>query len=156
MKKSILALALALTLVGTLAACSYRDPNTGGPGSNSGTTSGTNGSNGMTGSGSVSGSTSGSTSGTAGTVSRRYSGASAYNSSDYFQDGRYTAGSNGHVYSRDGNTVSRDLTRDARDIVRDAGGAIGDAGRDIGDMMTGNDTYSGTPSWEPDSSAVRY
>jgi len=85
-----------------------------------------------------------------------YNGRTYSNGRDYFDDGRYTAGSNGRVYGGDGNAVSRDLTRDARDIVRDTGDAIGDIGRGIGDMITGNDTYSGTPSWEPDSSAVRY
>ena len=34
------------------------------------------------------------------------------------------------------------------------GRGIGDAARDI--TGTGNGAYSGTPSWEPDSSAVRY
>ena len=52
--------------------------------------------------------------------------------------------------------MSRDLTQGARDIVRDTGDAIGDVGRGIGDAardMTGTNTYSGTPSWQPDSSA---
>ena len=57
--------------------------------------------------------------------------------------------------------MDRDLTQGARDIVRDAGDAIGDIGRGIGNAardITGMDSgaYSGTPSWEPDSSAVRY
>ena len=46
-----------------------------------------------------------------------------------------------------------------RDIVRDTGDAIGDIGRSIGNAardITGTNNYSGTPSWEPDSSAVRY
>lgn len=156
MKKQIFALALALALVGSLAACSNRDPNTNN-GNNSNNGSGvTSGNNGTNSSGAASGTTGGSASGTPGTVSRRYGGETIYNGSSYFDDGRYTAGSNGQVYDRDDNTVSRDLTRDARDIVRDAGDAIGDIGRGIGDVITGNDTYSGTPSWEPDSSAVRY
>ena len=80
---------------------------------------------------------------------------------DYFYDGRYAAGSNGQVYGRDDNMLSRDLTRGARDIVRDTGDAIGDIGRGIGNAARditgmGNGAYSGTPSWEPDSSAVRY
>lgn len=159
MKKSMAALALALVLAGTLTACSNRDPNASNGGStnagaNSGVTSGTNGS---AGSGATSGT--GSISGTPGTVSRRYGGESVYNGRTYFDDGRYTAGSNGQVYGREGGAVSRDLTRDARDIVRDAGDAIGDIGRGIGDVardVTGAGSYSGTPSWEPDSSAVRY
>lgn len=148
MKKSILALALALTLAGSLTACSNRDPNT-----NAGNQSGANGS---TGSGSTAG---GSVSGSAGTVSRRYGGETIYNGRSYFDDGRYTAGTNGQVYDNDGSAASRDLTQDARDIVRDAGDAIGDIGRGIGDVITGNNAgmaSSGTPSWEPDSSAVRY
>ena len=131
MKKSIAALALSLTLLGTLAAC------------------GTDKTPGNT-------NTSGSAS--AGQVSRRYN---TYDNPgrDYFYDGRYAAGSNGQVYR--GGSASRDLTRDARDMVRDAGDAIGDVGRGIGDAARditgmGNSTYSGTPSWEPDSSAVRY
>ena len=138
MKKNILALALALTLVGSLAACSNRDPKTnGGTGSQNGTVSGS----------------------TAGTVSRRYRGETNYNGRSYFDDGHYTAGSNGQVYNNGGDMVSRDLTQDARDIVRDAGDAIGDIGRGIGGVITGSGTginSSGTPSWEPDSSAVRY
>ena len=147
MKKSIAVLALALALTGSLAACSNRDPNA------NNTTGGA-------------GSSNGSASGSAGQVARRYGNQSVYNGRiydgrtyggrTYFEDGRYTAGSNGQVYDRDDSRVSRDLTRDARDIVRDTGDAIGDIGRGIGDMITGNDTYSGTPSWEPDSSAVRY
>ena len=144
MKKSIAVLALALALTGSLAACSNRDPNANNT-TGSGTTSG-------------SGAVSGTTSGSAGQVSRRYD---TYNNQgrDYFYDGRYTAGSNGQVYGRDDNTLSRDLTRDARDIVRDAGDAIGDIGRGIGNAardITGTNVNPGTPSWEPDSSAVRY
>ena len=134
MKKSIAALALALTLVGTLASCSNRDPNAG----------------------NTAGSTTGGTTGTAGTVSRRYGGENAYNSGKYFDDGRYTAGANGRVYNRgDG---ARDLTQDARDIVRDAGDAIGDVGRDVGDMFTGNGPVRDNTAagWESDSSAVRF
>lgn len=133
MKKSIAALALSLTLLGTLAAC------------------GTDKTPGNT-------NTSGSAS--AGQVSRRYN---TYDNQgrDYFYDGRYAAGSNGQVYGRDDSTLSRDLTRGARDIVRDTGDAIGDIGRGIGNAARditgmGNGAYSGTPSWEPDSSAVRY
>lgn len=145
MKKSIAALALALALTGTLASC-------GADRNSNGTTNGSAGS--------------GTTSGSAGQVSRRYSNSSVYNGRaytgrDYFDDGRYAAGSNGRVYDRDGSTASQDLTRDARDIVRDAGDALGDVGRGIGNAARditgmGNSNYSGTPSWEPDSSAVRY
>lgn len=146
MKKSLLALALVLSMAGTLAACSNRDPNV-----NNGNQSGAN-------SGTTSGTTSGSGTGSAGQVSRRYN---TYDNQghDYFYDGRYTAGSNGQVYDRDDSRVSRDLTRDARDIVRDAGDAIGDIGQDIGNAardITGTNANPGTPSWEPDSSAVRY
>lgn len=141
MKKSLTALALSLALAGTLAACSTdRDPAAGG-------TSGTAG---------------GSASGTPGTVSRRYGGQSVYNGRTYneptyFDDGRYAAGTDGRVYDNNGSTVSRDLTQGARDIVRGAGDAVEDMGRGIGNAardVTGS--YSGTPSWEPDSSAVRY
>ena len=132
MKKSIAALALSLTLLGTLAACGTDKT----PANNS---------------------TSGSAS--AGQVSRY----NTYDNQgrDYFYDGRYAAGSNGQVYGRDDNMLSRDLTRGARDIVRDTGDAIGDIGRGIGNAARditgmGNGAYSGTPSWEPDSSAVRY
>ena len=132
MKKRITALAMALSLVGALAACSTDDnPN----GTNSGTS--------------------------AGQVARRYSGQTIYNGRSYYDDGRYAAGSNGQVYGRDDSMLSRDLTRGARDIVRDTGDAIGDIGRGIGNAARditgmGNGAYSGTPSWEPDSSAVRY
>ena len=141
MKKSIMALALALTLVGSLAACSNREPNTNNTGSN--------GNNSGTTSGAASGS------GSAGQVSRRYN-TTMNQGQNYFDDGRYTAGSNGQVYGSSGNALSRDLTQGARDIVRDTGDAIGDVGRGIGDAardMTGTNTYSGTPSWQPDSSA---
>lgn len=128
MKKNAIALALALALTGTLAACSTdRD------GANNGT-----------------GSTGGSAS--AGQVSRRYRTFNGVGS--YMDDGRYTAGPDGRVY--DSGTVSRDLTRDARDMVRDAGDAIGDIGRGIGNAardITGNGNVSGTPSWQTDSSA---
>lgn len=145
MKKSLTALALALTLVGTLAACSTdKDPATGGTVNN--------------------GTTSGSTSGTPGTVSRHYGGQSIYNGRiydepTYFDDGRYAAGTDGRVYDNNGSTVSRDLTQGARDIVRGAGDAVEDAGRGIGNAardITGTNANPGTPSWEPDSSAVRY
>lgn len=145
MKKSLTALALALALVETLAACSTdKNPN--------GTTA--SGNNDTT--GTTSGTTGGATSGSAGQVARRYN---LYDNQgrDYFYDGRYTAGSNGQVYGSDGSTLSRDLTQGARDIVRGTGDAVEDIGRGIGNAardITGD--YSGTPSWEPDSSAVRY
>lgn len=158
MKKNLTALALALSLVGTLAACSTdRDPAV-----NNGTTGGTSG----TASGSMNGTAGGSASGAPGTVSRRYGGQSVYNgriydNPTYFNDGRYAAGTDGRVYDNNGSTVSRDLTRGARDIVRGAGDAVEDVGRGIGNAARditgmGNGSYSGTPSWEPDSSAVRY
>lgn len=159
MKKSLTALALALALAGTLAACSSdRDPAAAGAGNNGTAGGGTSG----TASGSMNGATGGSASGTPGTVSRRYGGQSVYNGRiynepTYFEDGRYAAGTDGRVYDNNGSTVSRDLTRGARDIVRGAGDAVEDVGRGIGNAardITGS--YSGTPSWEPDSSAVRY
>lgn len=128
MKKSVIALVLALVLAVGLTACMGPD----------------NSKDGTAGSGSV----------TSGQVSRRYTG--TYDSRSYLGDGRYTAGSTGRVYDRDDSYASRDLTRDARDIVRDAGDAIGDVGRSIGELgrdLTG--TPSGTPSWEP-SSGARY
>ena len=100
MKKSLTALALALALTGTLAACSSdRDPAAGG--TNGGATGGTSG----TASGSVNGG--GSASGTPGTVGRRYGGQSVYNGRiynepTYFEDGRYAAGSDGRVYDNNG------------------------------------------------------
>ena len=158
MKKSIAALALVLTLAGTLASCGSRDLNndynTGRTGNPNGVTSG---------SAAAPGNATSGASGTAGTVSRRYGGETTYNTYNtyntgkYFDDGRYTAGPNGRVYDR--NAASRDLTQDARDMVRDAGDAIGDVGRGIGNAardITGIDSASGAPSWEPDSSAVRY
>lgn len=152
MKKSIAALALAFTLAGTLASCGSREANsdnyTGSAGNQNGMTSGSS---------AVPGNTAGSTSGSAGTVSRRYGGENAYNSGKYFDDGRYVAGSNGRVY--DSGDRSRDLTQDARDMVRDAGDAIGDVGRGLGNAardVTGIDSASGSPSWDPDSSAVRF
>ena len=135
MKKNVTALVLALSLAGTLAACSTdKNPSTG-----------------STTSGSGSGAS-------AGQVGRRYN-TTMNQGRNYFYDGQYSADSNGQVYR--GSSASRDLTQDARDIVRDTGDAIGDIGRDIGDAARditgmGNGSYSGTPSWEPDSSAVRY
>lgn len=156
MKKSLTALALVLALAGTLAACSTdKNPNSGTAGTNGGTT----GSN----SGTV-GTPSGSGTASAGQVARRYGNQSVYNGRtysgrEYFDDGRYAAGTDGRVYGTDGNTVSRDLTQGARDIVRGAGDAVEDVGRGIGNAardITGTNANPGTPSWEPDSSAVRY
>lgn len=176
MKKSLTALALALALTGTLAACSTdKNPN-GGTADNNGATGGASGTNGTSGtaSGSMNGTggtasgsmngTTGSASGTPGTVSRRYGGQSVYNgriydNPTYFEDGRYAAGADGRVYDNNGSAVSRDLTRGARDIVRGAGDAVEDVGRGIGNAardITGTNANPGTPSWEPDSSAVRY
>ena len=158
MKKSLTALALALALAGTLAACSTdKNPNNGTAGNNGTTAGGTSG----TASGSMNGTTGSSASGTPGTVSRRYSGQSVYNGRiynepTYFDDGRYAAGTDGRVYGNNGSTVSRDLTQGARDIVRGAGNAVEDVGRGIGNAardITGTNANPGTPSWEPDSSA---
>ncbi len=176
MKKSIMALALAFALLGTLAACGtdrrMNGNNAGTNSSNTGT-SGANGSNngssaagsGMNGAaGSVNGTTG--SGATTGQVARRYDTGTAYNGTTYngrtyWNDGRYAAGSNGRVYDTTGGDLSRDLTRDARDMVRDTGDAIGDIGRGIGNAARditgmGNTVPSGTPSWEADSSAVRY
>lgn len=155
MKKSLTALALALALAGTLAACSTDKDPTNGAAGNNGTTAGGNSG---TASGSMNGTTGGSASGTPGTVSRRYD---TYDDQgrDYFYDGRYAAGANGRVYGNDGNTVTRDLTQGARDIVRGAGNAVEDVGRGIGSAardITGTNANPGTPGWETDSSAVRY
>lgn len=161
MKKSLTALVLALALAGTLAACSTdKNPNNGAAGNDGTTAGGTSG----TASGSMNGTTGSSASGTPGTVSRRYGGQSVYNGriyneSTYFDDGRYAAGTDGRVYGNDGNTVSRDLTQGARDIVQGAGNAVEDVGRGIGNAardITGTNANPGTPSWDPDSSAVRY
>ena len=130
MKKSGIALVLALMLAVSLTACMGPD----------------NSKDSTAGSGSV----------TSGQVSRRYSGSADYDSRGYLDDGRYIAGSSGRVYEGGGSYTGRDLTRDARDIVRDAGDAIGDVGRGIGELgrdLVGNP--SGTPSWEP-SSGARY
>lgn len=155
MKKNAIALALALTLVGSLAACS----NDGTP-----STGGTN--NGGTNSGAPAGSGSGANGGaSAGQVGRRYNTTmnqgrgSLYDGQNYFDDGRYTADANGQVYGGQRGALSRDLTQGARDIVRGTENALSDVGRGIGDAardITGNGAYSGTPSWEPDSSAQRY
>lgn len=172
MKRSIMALALAVALLGTLAACGT-DRRTNG--NNAAGTSGANGSNngsnaassGMNGAaGSVNGTTGSGSGASAGQVARRYDAGAAYNGTTYndrtyWNDGKYAAGSNGRVYDTTGGDLSRDLTRDARDMVRDTGDAIGDVGRGIGSATRditgmGNTVPSGTPSWEADSSAVRY
>ncbi len=142
MKKSALALALALTLMGSLAACGT-DKNTGSHNSTNG--SGTN---------STTGSTANGSGASAGQVRRHTS-----QGRTYWDDGYYAAGPDGEVYGTNGAGMDRDLTRDARDIVRDTGDALGDIGRGIGNAardITGIGTAPGTPSWEPDSSAVRY
>lgn len=153
MKKSITALALALALAGTLTACGT-DRNT--SGNNSGTNSGVNsGTNSGTNSGSAAGNGSGAS---AGQVGRRYNTAMDRGRT-YLDDGQYAADSNGRVYGGGQDTLSRDLTRGARDIVRGTEDVLDDVGRGIGNAardITGSGNYSGTPSWEPDSSAVRY
>ena len=149
MKKSIMALALAFALAGTLTACGTdRNPNDANAGNNSGTNSGVN-----------SGSTSGNgSSASAGQVSRRYN-TTASSGRSYLNDGQYTADANGQVYGGNGSALSRDLTRGAQDIVRNTEDVLDDIGRGVGNAardVTGTGNYSGTPSWEPDSSAVRY
>ena len=47
---------------------------------------------------------------------------------DYMEDARYQAGSDGKVDGKD-STTSRDLTQDARDMLKDAGDAARDVGR---------------------------
>lgn len=134
MKKNITALALALALVGALAACSAdRDGgNTTGSGvngTNSTNAAGTSGSN-PAGSG-VNGAGFDGAGVSAGQVARNYGRDTIYNGRTYWDDGRYAAGTNGKVYNPDGNSVSRDLTQGARDIVRGAENAAGDVGRGI-------------------------
>lgn len=109
MKKTAIALALALTLTGALTACG----------------------------GNRSASDGGGTNVSAGQVSRRQEENSA-RTRDYLDDGRYAAGEDGRVRAGDGNALTRDLTRDARDMMRDAGDdtrdlthAAGQAGRDL-------------------------
>ena len=128
MKRYLMALGLAVTMVATLASCGNTDGNT-----NSGTNGPANGSG----------------SGSAQTRNRRttYDRSNAY---DYLEDGRYSAVANGRVYGGRNDNMGRDLTQGARDLVRGAGDAIGDVGRGIGDAardITGGTT--GTPSWEP-------
>lgn len=143
MKRSVIALALALTMAGTLTACSTDR----GPGGND--------ANGSVSNGSVSNGSAAGSGTTTGQVSRRYGLQDSYVRS-YLDDGRYTAGSNGQVYGTGRSPISRDMTQDARNIVRDTGDALEDVGRGVGNAirdMTGG--ASGTPSWEPDSSAQR-
>ena len=128
MKRYLMALGLAVTMVATLASCGNTDGNT-----NSGTNGPANGS----------------VSGSAQTRNRRttYDRSNAY---DSLEDGRYSADANGRVYGSRNDNMGRDLTQGARDLIRGAGDAIGDVGRGIGDAardITGG--TAGTPSWEP-------
>ncbi len=101
MKKSMIALALALALTGTLAACGGTD----------------NGSSGQPDGGQAS----------TGQVTRRQAApGSAWE--DYRSDGRYTAGADGRV--RD-TKPERDLTQDARDMLRDGKRTLSQAGREL-------------------------
>lgn len=152
MKKNITALVLALTLVGTLAACGV-DRNGGNTtGSDVNGTNGTNstnaaGTSGVNSAGSgVSGAGFDGAGVSAGQVARNYG--TIYNGRTYWDDGRYTAGTDGRVY--DENSVSHDLTQGARDIVRDTEDAIGDVGRGIG-----NAARDITGANSSDSSAAR-
>ena len=119
MNKTLIALALALAMTGSLTACSSdRDLNgSGDPGNGSGV-------NGSVSNGSAS----------TGQVARRYDSRTDY-ARDYLNDGRYAAGTNGQVYGTGGGALSRDMTRDARNIVRDAGDAVGDVGRGVGNAI---------------------
>ena len=110
MKKTAIALALALTLTGALTACGKdrpAEPNGGGSGVS------------------------------AGQVTRRQE-TREDRLRDFLDDGRYAAGDSGRVRSWDGNSAARDLTRDARDLARgakkgaeDLGRAAGRAGEDL-------------------------
>ena len=109
MKKTAIALALALTLTGALTACGGDRPASDGGGTNA----------------------------SAGQVTRRQE-TREDRLRDFLDDGRYTAGTDGRVRSGDGNPAARDLTRDARDLARgakkgaeDLGRAAGRAGEDL-------------------------
>lgn len=148
MRNSLIAMALALSMLVPLTACGGRDS---GNAQNNATTPNTNNSagantnNGTGATGEVPGSTDGAT---AGQVSRYRSGHNSnpqrsasdnWESNPYLRDGRYRADGNGAVEDRD-STGQRDLTQDARDMMRDAGDALKDMGRGVGnavDDMTG-------------------
>ena len=109
MKKTAIALALALTLTGALTSCGRDRPAE---------------------------VHSGGTNVSAGQATRQTEAQAK--TRDFLDDGRYVAWDNGHVHSGDGNPVTRDLTRSARDMIRDAedgardlGRAAGEAGKDL-------------------------
>jgi hypothetical protein len=146
MKKTWIALALALALTGTLTAC----------GSN-GTTNGTAmDQTGNTGGGTTVGRASNTIPGASGgstgwSLNKEGNGESQRTAPaprtarDYLNDGRYQADGEGRLGGQT-NSASRDLTQGARDIVRDAGDAAGDMMSGVGsgvrratDDLTGQD-----------------
>ena len=90
MKKTAIALALALTLTGALTSCGRDRPAE---------------------------VHSGGTNVSAGQATRQTEAQAK--TRDFLDDGRYVAWDNGHVHSGDGNPVTRDLTRSARDMIAD-------------------------------------
>ncbi|MCI8423187.1 MAG: hypothetical protein HFF50_06620 [Lawsonibacter sp.] len=146
MKKSLLALALALVMTGTLAACGNMDsdPNANGGSAGNGSVSGSG----------VNGGTPGQT-GYAAPGRTGYAGArtgtGTGRTNPFLEDGQYRANGDGQVYGRSG-SAGQDLTQGARDLMRDAGDLADDIGNGIGNAAR-DITGSGTPSWEPGTSA---
>ena len=108
MKRYLMALGLAVTMVATLASCGNTDGNT-----NSGTNGPANGS----------------VSGSAQTRNRRttYDRSNAY---DYLEDGHYSAARTGKIRDQAGR-AERDFTQDVRDMLDDTEKAAKDMGRDV-------------------------
>ena len=129
MKKSLIAMAAAVMLLTGLTACSGRDQDVNGGAGQSGSNS-QNGSNSQSGQASTNRTS----------ASRRYM-------DGYLDDGRYYANADGQV---NGGSVARDFTQGARDMMRGVGDAAADVGRDVDRAAR---DLTGTPSWEPDSSA---
>jgi len=155
MKRSLTALALVLTMAGTLTACGNRDNTAGSGGANSvpqsrpeasvgqnGTASGSGAGGSSAGqsgpaTGSVSGSGSTASAGQAGYTTGRAGydrktsnnerlGTDDWLGNRYFMDGRYRTDGNGSVAGSDG--AGRDLTDAARDMIRGTENALKDVG----------------------------
>lgn len=107
MKRQLIALALALTVAGTLTACG--DSGTDMQDHNSAAGSGS----------------------TAGQASSRRTSAAQRNADGFMQDGHYAADQDGRVNGSTG----QDLGRDGRDMMRDTGDAVGDVGRGVGNAV---------------------
>ena len=115
MKKAWIALALSLTMMGSLAACGRDGTDI----SDTGSASGSNTEQ----------------------ASRRRTSAVRRATDPFYQDGQYAAGEDGRV--RDSGTDRthdleqdlRDMMRDAGDAAKDAGDRVGSAARDIGNGM---------------------